>query len=350
MATPGGLGASGCSMRRGRCSDRTNLEYLQSVLEAVASYGVANLAIVHRLSDLRSQTDDGTSASKVSMGLLADTQTRMLFRPSCDQVAEAEALLGLTTTEAQLLPRLVKGRALWKVAGRSAVVAHTIGAHEAEFLRHRRRHDRRMTAPRRAARGSRRRPSAKGQIDDIEDLVATGALAVAAVAVGVALVAHVGAQVAAITFGGGAFSADLSESVEALLALPSDASDPAAAWPRSVATQLPGPFPTGDARYRSCSSRDALLVRVLRWWSGRHGRKGALDSGEGGLARPRHTAACRSTPSDGTVDARPPWSTASGRGRHGRAWLSSARQSAARPSDSPSLHCWSGTARSSRPA
>ena len=110
-------------------TERTS-KYLQACWKLSRSYGVANLAIVHRLSDLRSQTDDGTAASKVSMGLLADTQTRVLFRQSTDQVAEAGTLLGLTSTEAQLLPRLVKGRALWKIAGRSAVVAHTIGAHE----------------------------------------------------------------------------------------------------------------------------------------------------------------------------------------------------------------------------
>lgn len=113
-------------------SERTS-KYLQACWKLSRSYGVANLAIVHRLSDLRSQSDDGTSAAKVSMGLLADTQTRVLFRQSTDQVDEAGALLGLTSTEAQLLPRLVKGRALWKVAGRSAVVAHSIGAHERVF-------------------------------------------------------------------------------------------------------------------------------------------------------------------------------------------------------------------------
>lgn len=110
-------------------TERTS-KYLQACWKLSRSYGVANLAIVHRLSDLRSQTDDGTAASKVSMGLLADTQTRVLFRQSTDQVAEAGELLGLTSTEAQLLPRLVKGRALWKIAGRSAVVAHTVAAHE----------------------------------------------------------------------------------------------------------------------------------------------------------------------------------------------------------------------------
>jgi hypothetical protein len=97
------------------------------------AYGVANLAIVHRLSDLRAQADDGTATSKLSMGLLADTQTRVLFRQSSDQVQDATELLGLTQPEAQLLPRLTKGRALWKVGDRTAVVAHVIGAVERGF-------------------------------------------------------------------------------------------------------------------------------------------------------------------------------------------------------------------------
>ncbi len=113
-------------------SERTT-RYLQACWKLSRAYGVANLAIVHRLSDLRSQSDDGTSASKMSMGLLADTQTRVLFRQSSDQVREAADLLGLTAPEATLLPRLAKGRALWKVGDRTAVVAHVIGQSERWF-------------------------------------------------------------------------------------------------------------------------------------------------------------------------------------------------------------------------
>ncbi len=113
-------------------SERTS-KYLQACWKLSRSYGVANLAIVHRLSDLRAQADDGSSASKVSMGLLADTQTRILLRQSSDQVAEAKKLLGLTSTEAALLPRLAKGRALWKVGSQTAVVAHTIAPEERWF-------------------------------------------------------------------------------------------------------------------------------------------------------------------------------------------------------------------------
>jgi hypothetical protein len=108
-------------------------KYLQACWKLSRAYGVANVAVVHRLSDLRAQADDGTATSKVAMGLLADTQTRVLFRQASDQIPEARALLGLTSTEADLLPRLSRGRALWKVAGRSAVVAHQIGDTERAF-------------------------------------------------------------------------------------------------------------------------------------------------------------------------------------------------------------------------
>lgn len=113
-------------------SERTT-KYLQACWKLSRAYGVANLAIVHRLSDLRAQADDGSTASKVSMGLLADTQTRVLFRQSTDQVREATELLDLTATEAALLPRLAKGRALWKVGGHTAIVEHVIAPAERQF-------------------------------------------------------------------------------------------------------------------------------------------------------------------------------------------------------------------------
>ena len=64
-------------------------KYFQASQKLARAYGVANISVAHRISDLRAQTDDGTAAAKVSMGLLADTQTRILFRQSSDQIPEA---------------------------------------------------------------------------------------------------------------------------------------------------------------------------------------------------------------------------------------------------------------------
>jgi hypothetical protein len=107
--------------------------YLQSCWKLSRAYGVANVAVIHRLSDLRAQADDGTSTAKIALGLLADTQTRILFRQAPDQAPEARELLGLTGVEADLLTRLTRGRALWKVAGRTAVVQHVVGSAEHAF-------------------------------------------------------------------------------------------------------------------------------------------------------------------------------------------------------------------------
>ena len=57
-------------------------KYFQSCQKLARAYGVANISVAHRLADLRAQADDGTSTAKVAMGLLADTQTRILFRQS----------------------------------------------------------------------------------------------------------------------------------------------------------------------------------------------------------------------------------------------------------------------------
>jgi type IV secretory pathway VirB4 component len=105
--------------------------YLQACWKLCRRYGVANIAVAHRLSDLRSQADDGTATAKVAMGLLADTQTRVIFRQSAGQVAEAKELLGLSDVAASLLPQLPKGAALWKVGELDAVVRHTISPAEA---------------------------------------------------------------------------------------------------------------------------------------------------------------------------------------------------------------------------
>jgi len=113
-------------------AERTT-RYLQACWKLCRDYGVANLAVVHRLSDLRAQADDGTTTAKVAMGLLADTQTRVLFRQSSDQLADARHLLGLNPVETELLGRLARGRALWKIAGRTAVVQHRIAAHEIDW-------------------------------------------------------------------------------------------------------------------------------------------------------------------------------------------------------------------------
>jgi type IV secretory pathway VirB4 component len=106
------------------------VKHLRDRVKLCRARGIANILVCHKLSDLRAQADDGTTAAKVATALLADMQTRIVFQQAPDQIPEAQDLLGLSDVEARLLPRLVKGRALWRVADRAAIVQHVVGEAE----------------------------------------------------------------------------------------------------------------------------------------------------------------------------------------------------------------------------
>ena len=114
-------------------ANQASVRHLQASWKLCRDYGVANIAVAHRVADLRAQADDGTALAKIAAGLLGDTETRVLFRQAPDQVAETKALLGLSDTEAELLPRLARGRALWKRPGGSTLVQHVVAASEWPF-------------------------------------------------------------------------------------------------------------------------------------------------------------------------------------------------------------------------
>ena len=102
------------------------VRHLQARLKLCRHWGICNVLVCHRLSDLRAQAADGTAAQKLAAGLLGDTGTRIFFQQAPDQVADATDLLGLTEEEARHLPRLVRGRALWRVGDHAAIVHHVL--------------------------------------------------------------------------------------------------------------------------------------------------------------------------------------------------------------------------------
>ena len=110
--------------------NRHTAGYLQTSFKLGRTYGVANLCITHRASDLVAQADDGTATSKIAAGLLADSATKIILRQAPDQLDAAVAHFGLTAPEASIVGQLTRGRALWKLGGRTAVVQHVIGPGE----------------------------------------------------------------------------------------------------------------------------------------------------------------------------------------------------------------------------
>ncbi len=105
--------------------------WLQSSWKLSRAMGVANIAVLHRLSDLASVGAAGSEQVGLAEGLLADSETRVVYAQSPGEVARTGELLGLTDTEADLVSTLPRGTALWKVGRRSFLVEHRLGRGEA---------------------------------------------------------------------------------------------------------------------------------------------------------------------------------------------------------------------------
>jgi hypothetical protein len=104
--------------------------WLQASWKLSRAYGVANVAVLHRLSDLHAVGAAGTEQVGLAHGLLADSETRVIYAQPPGEVQGAADLLSLSPTEVELLPQLRRGVALWKVGLRSFLVQHVVGASE----------------------------------------------------------------------------------------------------------------------------------------------------------------------------------------------------------------------------
>ena len=104
--------------------------WLQSSWKLSRAWGVSNVAVLHRVSDLSAAGAAGSEQVGLSHGLLADSETRVLYGQPPEEGAAAASLLGLSDTEQELLVRLGRGVALWRVGGRSFLVQHRLSPHE----------------------------------------------------------------------------------------------------------------------------------------------------------------------------------------------------------------------------
>jgi type IV secretory pathway VirB4 component len=99
---------------------------MQAQWKLSRAHGIANLMVLHRLSDLDAIGHYGSEARALAEGLLADCSTRVIYRQESDQLTGTATLLGLTRPERDLLPDLPKGTGLWKMPRRTHVVHHLL--------------------------------------------------------------------------------------------------------------------------------------------------------------------------------------------------------------------------------
>jgi type IV secretory pathway VirB4 component len=108
--------------------------WLRAMFKMSRQYGLSNVIVVHRMSDLEAAGGEGSEATRIAQGLLSDTETRVVYAQSDGEVADTRRLLGLTDAEAEILPRLGRGVALWKVRQQTFIVDHRVGDREWEII------------------------------------------------------------------------------------------------------------------------------------------------------------------------------------------------------------------------
>jgi type IV secretory pathway VirB4 component len=111
-------------------SDPATAVFLQRSWKLARAYGVANVLVVHRLSDLRTAGDDGSRETRIAEGLLSDSETRIILQQSPADLRATRELVGLSETEAQHVAGLWRGAALWKIGTRSFLVQHELSPAE----------------------------------------------------------------------------------------------------------------------------------------------------------------------------------------------------------------------------
>ncbi|HLI55353.1 MAG TPA: ATP-binding protein [Acidimicrobiales bacterium] len=115
-------------------SDLGTARWAQATFKLARAFGVANVVVVHRLSDLRAAGPDGSAQEKLAEGLLADSETRVVFGQPPSEAEVTARMLRLSRREADLVPRLPRGAALWKLGARSFLVRHLLGAPERRLV------------------------------------------------------------------------------------------------------------------------------------------------------------------------------------------------------------------------
>lgn len=100
------------------------LERMKEQWKLARGWGIANVLVLHRLTDLDAVGDAQSRQRAIAAGLLADTSTRIIHRQESDQIARTIETMGLSQASASIIGGLPRGQALWQVQGHPYLVQH----------------------------------------------------------------------------------------------------------------------------------------------------------------------------------------------------------------------------------
>jgi type IV secretory pathway VirB4 component len=103
-------------------SDPGAARWLRQTMKLSRALGVSVLLVTHRIGDFDAIGSAGSEAARIAHSLVADTSARAVLAQPDTALSETVASLDLSRKEAELLPRLGRGRAIWHVGPHRALV------------------------------------------------------------------------------------------------------------------------------------------------------------------------------------------------------------------------------------
>jgi type IV secretory pathway VirB4 component len=104
--------------------------WLQASWKLARELGVQGVLVAHRPSDLSAAGARPSEQVQLARGLLSDSETRVVYGQPANELEQAREVFQLTAAETELVGRLGRGVALWKVGQRSFLVRHRLGQAE----------------------------------------------------------------------------------------------------------------------------------------------------------------------------------------------------------------------------
>jgi hypothetical protein len=104
--------------------------WLQASWKLAREFGVQGILVAHRASDLSAAGGPRSEQMQLGRGLLSDSETRVIYGQPPNELGQAREAFQLTAVESELVSRLQRGVALWKVGQRSFLVEHRVGGAE----------------------------------------------------------------------------------------------------------------------------------------------------------------------------------------------------------------------------
>lgn len=109
-------------------------EFLQELWKLCRAWGIQNILVVHRITDLGASGDDGSREAKLAEGLLSDAEVKIVHRQPPDQREAIIGLLGRSESETEIILSERPGEAMWIVGERSVLAATRISSFERSIV------------------------------------------------------------------------------------------------------------------------------------------------------------------------------------------------------------------------